>query len=39
VKAKVVRMTLPEGMLEINAPMTAEEKQHQKNESKKKKRN
>ena len=27
---KQVRMTLPEGMLEINAPMTAEEKQHQK---------
>ena len=29
-----VRMTLPEGMLEINAPMTAEEKQHQKTEKK-----
>jgi len=25
-----VRMTLPEGMLEINAPLTAEEKAHQK---------
>jgi 16S rRNA processing protein RimM len=27
---KQVRMTLPEGMLEINAPLTAEEKAHQK---------
>ena len=27
--AKQLRMKLPEGMLEINAPMTAEEKKHQ----------
>jgi 16S rRNA processing protein RimM len=27
---KQVRMTLPDGMLEINAPLTAEEKAHQK---------
>ena len=27
---KQVRMALPEGMLEINAPLTVEEKQHQK---------
>jgi hypothetical protein len=27
---KQVRMALPEGMLEINAPLTAEEKAHQK---------
>jgi 16S rRNA processing protein RimM len=27
--AKQVRMRLPDGMLEINAPMTAEEKKHQ----------
>ena len=31
-----VRMNLPEGMLEINAPMTAEEKQEQQSERKKK---
>ena len=30
VAQKIVRMNLPEGMLEINAPMTAEEKQEQK---------
>ena len=29
---KQVRMKLPEGLLEINAPMTAEEKQQQKRE-------
>jgi 16S rRNA processing protein RimM len=29
-REKQVRMTLPEGMLEINAPLTAEEKAHQK---------
>jgi 16S rRNA processing protein RimM len=34
---KQVRMNLPEGMLEINAPMTAEEKQQQGIESRKKK--
>jgi len=28
-RQKQVRMRLPEGMLEINAPMTAEEKQQQ----------
>lgn len=33
VARKQVRMNLPEGMLEINAPMTAEEKQHQRRES------
>ena len=32
VARKEVRMNLPEGMLQINAPMTAEEKQHQKSE-------
>ena len=31
-----VRMNLPEGMLEINAPVTAEEKQEQQSERKKK---
>jgi len=31
-----VRMNLPEGMLEVNAPMTAEEKQEQKSERSKK---
>ncbi len=31
-----VRMNLPEGMLEINAPVTAEEKQAQQSERKKK---
>ncbi len=30
-----VRMNLPEGMLEINAPVTAEEKQEQQSERKK----
>jgi len=30
-----VRMKLPEGMLEINAPMTAEEKQQQREQGKK----
>lgn len=34
VKRKQVRMTLPEGMLEINAPMTAEEKQQQREQGK-----
>jgi len=33
-----VRMKLPEGMLEINAPVTAEEKQEQQSERKKKRR-
>jgi 16S rRNA processing protein RimM len=33
-----VRMNLPEGMLEINAPVTAEEKQEQQSERKKKRR-
>lgn len=32
---KQVRMNLPEGMLEINAPVTAEEKQEQQSERKK----
>jgi 16S rRNA processing protein RimM len=32
---KQVRMKLPDGMLEINAPMTPEEKQQQKSEGKK----
>jgi hypothetical protein len=31
-----VRMNLPEGMLEVNAPVTAEEKQEQQSERKKK---
>jgi len=26
---KMIRMALPEGMLEVNAPLTAEEKRHQ----------
>jgi 16S rRNA processing protein RimM len=34
---KQVRMSLPEGMLEVNAPMTAEEKQRQVKPEKKKK--
>lgn len=38
VKSKQVRMILPEGMLEINTPMTAEEKQQQRDDSKRKKR-
>jgi 16S rRNA processing protein RimM len=29
VKRKAVRMNLPEGLLEVNAPLTAEEKQEQ----------
>jgi hypothetical protein len=29
-------MNLPEGMLEVNAPVTQEEKQHQQSERKKK---
>ncbi len=33
-----VRMNLPEGMLEINTPMTAEEKEHQARPEKRKKR-
>jgi 16S rRNA processing protein RimM len=32
IKGKLVRMRLPEGLLDINAPMTAEEKQQQKRE-------
>ena len=35
-KGKQIRMSLPEGMFEINAPMTAEEKQQQKDEGRKK---
>jgi 16S rRNA processing protein RimM len=34
---KQVRMSLPEGMLEVNAPVTAEEKQQQKPKEKKQK--
>jgi len=30
-----VRMNLPEGLLEVNAPVTAEEKQEQQSERKK----
>src|SRR5258708_4519171 len=33
-----VRMNLPEGMLEVNAPVTTEEKQEQQHEKKKKKK-
>jgi 16S rRNA processing protein RimM len=36
VKQRQVRMNLPEGMLEVNAPVTQEEKQHQQSERKKK---
>ncbi len=36
VKRRQVRMNLPEGMLEINAPLTLEEKREQHSESKKK---
>lgn len=36
VKRRQVRMNLPEGMLEINAPLTPEEKQQQQSERKKK---
>jgi len=36
VAQRQVRMNLPEGMLEINAPVTAEEKQEQQHERKKK---
>jgi 16S rRNA processing protein RimM len=36
VAQKQVRMNFPEGMLEINAPLTAEEKQDQQSERKKK---
>jgi 16S rRNA processing protein RimM len=32
VRQRQVRMNLPEGMLEINAPLTPEEKQHQQSE-------
>ena len=32
---RVVRMNLPEGMLDINAPMTTEEKREQAGEGKK----
>ena len=35
VAKRQVRMNLPEGMFEINAPMTPEEKQHQRAEGKK----
>jgi len=31
---KVIRMKLPEGMLELNAPLTAEEKEQQRNSKK-----
>jgi len=36
VKRRRVRMNLPDGMLEVNAPLTPEEKQHQQSERKKK---
>jgi len=36
VTQRQVRMNLPEGMLEVNAPVTAEEKQEQQSERKKK---
>ena len=36
VRRRQVRMNLPEGMLEINAPLTQEEKQEQQKEKKKK---
>lgn len=36
VMGKQLRMKLPQGMLEINAPMTAEEKQQQRQENKRK---
>jgi 16S rRNA processing protein RimM len=36
VKRREVRMSLPDGMLEVNAPLTPEEKQHQQSERKKK---
>ena len=36
VKRRQVRMNLPDGMLEVNAPLTPEEKQHQQSERKKK---
>jgi len=35
VASRQVRMNLPEGMLEINAPMTPDEKQQQKNQGRK----
>lgn len=38
IKAKVVRLNLPDGMLELNAPITAEEKQEQSGSSGKKRR-
>jgi hypothetical protein len=38
VKAKQVRMKLPEGLLEVNAPITEEEKQEQAKSERKKKR-
>jgi len=31
--ARQIRMTLPEGMLELDAPLSAEEKQQQRNSS------
>jgi len=36
VKRKEVRMNLPEGLLEVNAPLTAEEKREQQGATKKK---
>jgi len=36
VKNKQVRMNLPDGLLEVNAPLTAEEKQEQAQGSRKK---
>jgi len=33
VRGKEIHMLLPEGMLEVNAPMTAEEKEQQKKSS------
>jgi 16S rRNA processing protein RimM len=38
VKQRQVRMNLPEGMLEINAPLTPEEKQHQQSEERRQRR-
>jgi len=37
VRQRQVRMNLPEGMLEINAPLTPEEKQHQQSKRERKK--
>jgi 16S rRNA processing protein RimM len=38
VKRRQVRMSLPDGMLEVNAPLTPEEKQHQQSERQRNKR-